>query len=332
MPHSDTTTTRTVAAETAALALGPGRPAARPHRGLDALLRRTPAQPLFRRWAANRLAVLAYHGVEQPRAFAAQMDRLLRVATPVSLEDVQRSVGEGRPLPPRSVLVTFDDGDRSVVTEGLPVLARRRIPAAAFVVAGLVGGDQPLWWREAHFLARHGGTARSLPSGPPAAVVRRLKTLPDPDRRRSLAELRVSASLRAPRHPQLSPEDLRTLRAGGVQVGNHTLGHPCLTRCDEQTVRTEVVEAHRALERWLGVAPTAFAYPEGHFDVRADAVLRDLGYRLGFLFDHRHEALLPGNPLRISRLRVDSATSPQRFDTILSGLQPALERLRGRRA
>ncbi|AXI76650.1 polysaccharide deacetylase family protein [Peterkaempfera bronchialis] len=302
----------------------------RRRRRLDALLRHSPAQPVFRARAARRLSVLAYHEIDDPTAFAAQMDRLLRLARPVSLDEVQRASVEDRPLPPRSVLVTFDDGDRSVVTEGLPVLARRSIPAVAFVVAGLVGGDQPFWWREAHFLARHGGTARSLPpGGAPEAVVRRMKALPDPDRRRSLAEMRVSATRRAPRQAQLSPEDLHTLRGSGVRIGNHTLGHPCLDHCDEPTVRTEIVDAHRSLERWLGEPPTAFAYPNGNFDSRADGVLRELGYRLGFLFDHRHEALLPRNPLRISRLRVNASTSLHRFDTILSGLHPAVHRLRG---
>ncbi|WP_377272554.1 polysaccharide deacetylase family protein [Peterkaempfera sp. SMS 1(5)a] len=299
-------------------------------RRLDALLRNCPAQPIFRARAARRLAVLAYHGIDDPRSFAAQMDRLLRIANPVSLDEVRQAAAEDRPLPPRSALVTFDDGDRSVVTEALPVLASRGIPAVAFVVTGMVGGDRPFWWQEASFLARHGGTARSLaPGGSPAAAVRRLKALPDPDRRRSLAEMRVSASRLAPRQPQLSPEDLAALRSGGVQIGNHTMDHPCLDRCDDATVRTEIVGAHQALHRWLGEPPTAFAYPNGNFDPRADRVLRELGYHLGFLFDHRQEALLPRDPLRISRLRVNAATSLHRFDTILSGLHPAVHRLRG---
>ena len=334
MPQPETTTRSSTATPTTST-LGARQSSIesrnrRRRRRWDALLRHSPAQPLFRAWAAHRLAVLAYHEIEDPQAFAAQMDRLLRRATPVSLADVRQAAAEGRPLPPRSVLVTFDDGDRSVVTEGLPVLTKRRIPSVAFVITELIDGDQPFWWREAHFLARHGGTARSLPPGrPPEAVVRRLKTLPDPDRRRSLAEMRVSASRPAPRQPQLSPEDLLRLRDAGVRIGNHTLSHPCLDRCDGPTVRTEVAAAHLALTRWLGEAPTAFAYPNGNFDARTCGVLRELGYRLGFLFDHRHEALLPADPLRISRLRVNASTSPHRFDTILSGLHPAVHRLRG---
>ncbi|MFD0350252.1 hypothetical protein ACFQ0M_37970 [Kitasatospora aburaviensis] len=41
-----------------------------------------PVQPLFRARAAQRLAVLAYHGVTDPRSFGAQLDRLRRPPSP----------------------------------------------------------------------------------------------------------------------------------------------------------------------------------------------------------------------------------------------------------
>ncbi|WP_441248717.1 polysaccharide deacetylase family protein [Kitasatospora sp. McL0602] len=298
-------------------------------RGRAHWLRFSPVQPLFRARAAGRLAVLAYHGVTDPRSFGAQLDRLRRLATPVSLQAVERAVAEGRPLPPRSVLITFDDADRTVFTHALPELASRRIPAAAFVIAELIGTDQPFWWHEAEFLARHGGRARSLGSRTePGRLLAGLKALPDPDRRRSLHELRVSADRQAPPQEQLRPEDLRVLRGSDIAIGNHTLGHPSLSRCDGTTVRAEITGAHLALTQWLGEAPTAFAYPDGGHDPRADAVLRQLGYRLGFLSDQRLGPRLPAHPLRISRLQVDSTTSIRRFDTILSGLEPTLHRWR----
>ncbi|WP_354638999.1 polysaccharide deacetylase family protein [Kitasatospora camelliae] len=333
MPYSEATTISTsvhaFAPKPAAAPVRAPQPRACGRRERGGWLRFSPAQPLFRARAAQRLAVLAYHGVTDPRSFDAQLDRLQRLATPVSLEAVERAVAEGRPLPPRSVLITFDDTDRTVLTHALPALAARRIPAAAFVIAELIGTDRPFWWHEAAFLARHGGQTRLVPTGDPTRLLARLKALPDPDRRRCLHELRVSARRRPPRQEQLGPEDLRALRSADVAIGNHTLGHPSLSRCDDATVHAEITGAHLALEQWLGEAPSAFAYPDGGYDARADAVLRQLGYRLGFLSDHRLGPRLPSHPLRISRLQVDSTTSTRRFDTILSGLEPALQRWRG---
>lgn len=293
-------------------------------------LRFSPVQPLFRALASQRLAVLAYHGVTDPSSFGAQLDRLQRLATPVSLHAVEQAIAEGRPLPPRSVLITFDDADRSVLTHALPALAARRIPAAAFVIAELIGTDQPFWWHEAAYLAQHGGRARMLSKGgEPDQLLAQLMAMPDPDRRRSLQELRVSADRRPPRQEQLRPDDLLALKAAGVAIGNHTLGHPSLARCDDTTVQAEIIGAHLTLTSLLGEAPSAFAYPDGGYDPRADSVLWQLGYRLGFLSDHRLGPRLPTHPLRISRVQVDSTTSSSRFDTILSGLEPALQRLRG---
>ncbi|WP_405010236.1 polysaccharide deacetylase family protein [Kitasatospora sp. NBC_01539] len=299
---------------------------------IDTLLRHSPLQPAFRAVTAGRLAVLAYHGIDDPRSFAAQMARLARTARPVTLGRVEQALAEGRPLPPRSVLVTFDDGDRSLLTDGLPALTRHRIPAVAYVLAGLVGSDRPFWWTEAAFLAAHGGTAAGLAPGcGPDAAVRRLKRLPDAERRTRLAELRRTARTQAPRTPQLDPADLHALREAGVAVGNHTLDHPCLDRCTPDAADRQVEEAHTRLSGWLGEPPASFAYPNGNLDPRVERTLTRLGYRTAFLFDHRHDRRLPRSALRISRLRVNSHTSLHRFDTIMSGLHPAVHRLRGGR-
>ncbi|MEU2629116.1 polysaccharide deacetylase family protein [Kitasatospora sp. NPDC007106] len=299
---------------------------------IDTVLRHSPLQPAFRAFAAGRLAVLAYHDIDDPPAFAAQMARLARSARPVSLARVEESLRERRPLPPRSVLVTFDDGDRSLLTHGLPVLARHGIPAAAYVIAGHIGGDRPFWWSEAAHLVAHGGTADALPPGTaPEAAVRLLKQLPDRERRDRLDALRGTASAPAPRQPQLTPADLRTLRRAGVAIGNHTLDHPCLDRCSAEDSAAQVDRAHALLTDWLGEPPTSFAYPNGNLDPHAERALTALGYRSGFLFDHRHDRRLPRRPLRISRLRVNACTTLHRFDTILSGLHPAVHRLRGGR-
>src|SRR5687767_12431597 len=88
------------------------------------------------------VAVLCFHGV---RGTAAEdvpfrdlhvtrttLDSVCRAisecCTPIDLEtlrDVRRGV---RALPPRAVVVTFDDGYRGVLEHGLPVLERYRIP------------------------------------------------------------------------------------------------------------------------------------------------------------------------------------------------------------
>jgi peptidoglycan/xylan/chitin deacetylase (PgdA/CDA1 family) len=101
-----------------------------------------------------RLSVLAYHAIDDlgddpilarysvpPVRFAEQLDHLReRGWSFVSLEQVLAAFGGGPCLPPRAVLLTFDDAYLDLLHAACPVLAQRDIPGVAFAVAGQIGG------------------------------------------------------------------------------------------------------------------------------------------------------------------------------------------------
>lgn len=106
----------------------------------------------LRREFAMRLPVLMYHHVGPPSTgispeysvtpaeFARQMERLAHWGyTPIRTEDWIEWCREGKPLPQKPVLITFDDAYADLVEHALPVLQRRRFPAVVFVVTGLLG-------------------------------------------------------------------------------------------------------------------------------------------------------------------------------------------------
>ncbi len=53
---------------------------------------------------------------------------------PITVKDVEASRNGGKPLPPRAVMLTFDDGFRSHYTKVLPLLQRFRYPAVMGIV------------------------------------------------------------------------------------------------------------------------------------------------------------------------------------------------------
>ncbi|MFD9128981.1 polysaccharide deacetylase family protein, partial [Kitasatospora sp. NPDC059571] len=177
-----------------------------------------------------------------------------------------------------------------------------------------------------------GPPPRRPPPPRPEATAHLLKLLPERERLFALDELRSTAGRPAPRLRQLTAGQLRELEAGGVAVGNHTMTHPCLDRCDDRQLRTEVLDAHDLLTQALGHRPTAFAYPNGNTDERAHRLLGAAGYRSGFLYNHRLAAPRGRHPLRIDRLVVSTRTTPDRLATILSGLHPAVFRVARRAA
>jgi peptidoglycan/xylan/chitin deacetylase (PgdA/CDA1 family) len=296
---------------------------------VDWILAHGPAQTLFRARLGRGAIVLAYHGIDRSELFQEHFKFLLRHYRPISLADLVAACRRRNELPRRAVLLSFDDGDKSLIDIVLPLFREHGIPGIAFVIAGLLESNQVPWWSDVEGLLASGGTSPSIRESNPAFAIRALKKMPEVDRQAAVKELRASASTMTAPADQLTEADLRTLEAGGIAIGNHTSTHPCLTRCTTARVETEIREAHAKLESSLGHPPTAFAYPNGDWDPRAERVLEELGYEAAFLFDHRTSPRRIADPLRISRLRVDSSTTIDRFRMIVSGLHPALHRLRG---
>lgn len=97
----------------------------------------------------GRVAILTYHSVDEsgsvlstaPGLFAEQMRALHESGVPVlPLAEAIRQ-WRRRSLPGRAVVITFDDGFRSVLEKGLPVLLRYGFTATVFVVSDYCGRD-----------------------------------------------------------------------------------------------------------------------------------------------------------------------------------------------
>jgi len=298
---------------------------------VDSVLSKSPAQSLSSWKSARKLAVLAYHGVDDPAQFEKQMEVLARTMQPISLHQYTEAMAKQTPLPDRAVLVTFDDGARSILESGAPILKRYGIPAVAYVVAGVLDSNQPLWWNEVKELIRRGGSTEVVKADSPENIVRELKKVPDTRRLDAIAELRATSGVAASPARQLQRNELIELERSGIAVENHSMTHPIFPKCPEEKIREEILQAHAILTNALGHPPTTFAFPNGDADHRATSIFAELGYAAAFLFDHKISAHPPEDRYHISRVRVNSTTGLNRFRTILSGLHPALHQWRGRK-
>jgi peptidoglycan/xylan/chitin deacetylase (PgdA/CDA1 family) len=296
---------------------------------VDRVMRWSPAQPVFDRRALRRLAVLAYHSIDDPASFSQHLDYLKRRRVPVSLEEVVAAQARTTDLPRGAVLVTFDDADRTHLDYAAPMMRERGVPGVAFVVSGLLGSSRAVWTREALALARQGGRSAAVPTDDPELIVRALKRLPDGKRLAALEELRETSPSPAPDWPQLEPSELTELESSGIEVGDHTFTHPCLPSCPNDKIATELAQSRSVLTEALGRPPRAFAYPNGDWDARAVRELSSHRYEVAFLFEHRLARIPVAQPLLMPRVRVNSDDSVDRLRIVLSGLHPAIYHLRG---
>ncbi len=123
-------------------------------------------QPL--RPVRDAIPVLAYHGINGHRDgysisrsnFAAQMALLDRLGfQTISIQDYARFYrGERVDLPPRPVLVTFDDGRLDSYRGADEVLKRHGFRATIFVITGEIERGSPFYltWRELQRMADSG--------------------------------------------------------------------------------------------------------------------------------------------------------------------------------
>jgi len=75
-----------------------------------------------------------------PAAFRDQLDALVRAGfNTISPDSYLAHLTTGAPLPPRPVLLSFDDSQGSQISEGLPQLARRSMTATFFVMTVVLG-------------------------------------------------------------------------------------------------------------------------------------------------------------------------------------------------
>jgi peptidoglycan/xylan/chitin deacetylase (PgdA/CDA1 family) len=283
----------------------------------------------MQRRRADRLAVLTYHAVPDGEVFDRHLDVLDEMGTFASLEDIAANVADRRALPPSPILLTFDDGDPSVLHTVAPRLRARGIPGVVFLITDLIGADGVLWATEVEQLLASGRRTSSGASDG-RGLVRELKQRPDHVRRQVIDQLRASAGGERPKAPQLNAKDVIKLTELGMAVSSHTMSHPCLPQCTDDVIEREVAGSRDALADLLGHPPLALAYPNGLLDSRSRRAVAGAGYRLAFAFDHRLGRVPPEDPYNVSRLRLNAHASDNRVRTIVSGLHPALHHLLGR--
>ena len=288
-----------------------------------AFLGSRPVSGIVRFATRSRVRALTYHGVNDPVAFARQLDWLESCGyRTMTGQQVATWLQGDAPLPKRAVWITFDDGDASVIEHALPLLRERGMVATAFLCGAWIGTDEAPWWEVVESAVHADDLVRTRVA---------LKRSADAQRREQVAQmaeqLRLSGLSVVGR--QWSEADVATWRAAGNDIGNHSWDHPCLDRCTPEEQRDQVRRAHDRLSELSGVALDVFAWPNGDPSPDAMDELRTLGYRLIAECDHRLVARKPDR-FAVSRLKLDSNADAPRTSAIISGAHSAVFHLQQR--
>jgi peptidoglycan/xylan/chitin deacetylase (PgdA/CDA1 family) len=142
-------------------------------------------------------------------------------------------------VPAKAVAITFDDGYRSVLEHGFPVLSEFAFPATVFVPTSLVGLSAPMSWPGID--KWEGGSHED--------------------------ELRP-----------MTWDELRRLRDEGWEIASHTRTHPKLPELADADLHIELAESREVCSRELGATCRSIAYPYGEVDDRVARAAGEAGY------------------------------------------------------
>ncbi|MFJ5096977.1 polysaccharide deacetylase family protein [Streptomyces sp. NPDC088557] len=238
----------------------------------------------------TRIPVLLYHAVMaeppswiaeftvEPGEFARQLDAVVAAGrSPVTVGTLVGHLTAGTPLPPRPVVLTFDDGFADLAGPTAEALASRSLPATAYLTTGAITPGLPCLLPPAPMMTlaqvpdlerygieigAHTATHPQLDTLPPGALRRELR---DP---KALLEDLVGHEVRhlAYPHGYNSPAVRRAARAAGY-ASAVAVRHALSSATDEpfRIARLIVRRSHTAadVERWMeGRGARAAPYPD----------------------------------------------------------------------
>jgi peptidoglycan/xylan/chitin deacetylase (PgdA/CDA1 family) len=323
------------------------------------------AHRILARWMAGRGVILTLHHVRPADENPFQPNRLLEVTpaflestiaqvralgfTFVSMDEVQRRLGDGEANGERFVALTFDDGYRDVAEYAAPLLRREGVPYIVYVASDFADGTGILWWKVLEEVVRRSDHLRF-------AVGRRLIDHPARDVTEKYAafnevywavrELAETADIHDILHALaftvgvdpwsfgrevcMTWSELRDFAADPlVTIGAHTMTHPVLKKESPEAVRREIEGSMDAIERHLGVRPAHFAYPIGdqtsachrEFEIaRACGLKTAVTTRPGVIFSGHRDRLMC-----LPRVSLNGEFQASRYvDVLLSGAPFAL--------
>jgi peptidoglycan/xylan/chitin deacetylase (PgdA/CDA1 family) len=239
----------------------------------------------------------------------------------VSVDELGTRLEAGEPFEKPVAAITFDDGYRDNYEHAFPLLKRKGIPAAFFVVTDLIGTPQMQNYdRLFMLLVRAFGIWRSAPDDlirvllglgigladierfrhvactPMKAVTLLLNGLPQADILRIIEALEEKVEIQAHLMEEFASMDwdmVADMHKSGMTIGSHTRTHVVMTNERPERIHEELKGSRTILESRLGAPITQFAYPDGKFDVTAVRQLKNAGYRFAYTTCSHQDSIYP---------------------------------------
>jgi peptidoglycan/xylan/chitin deacetylase (PgdA/CDA1 family) len=310
-------------------------------------------------WRTQRLLVLCWHGLSNedehlwrpglyitPQLFRRRLEVLTELGcTVLSLDDALTRLWAGD-LPPRSVVITFDDGFHDFAAHAVPILKEFGFPATLYLTTYHVDDQHPLYnLTVSYLLWKSQRPGRRLPDGTSIgnpveaelaaqkmvrdAIAAGLSTTEKDARARELADFLGRDYDNLCRRRMLclmTPDQVKYVSGSGVAIEAHTHRHR--TPDDLDLMTRELRDNITRIEQITGRRPVHFCYPSGVFNTNYFPLLEQEGF-LSATTCERALATRKGHRFMIPRWLDKQKHAESHYKGWLLGLRPWVERSPG---
>jgi len=283
-------------------------------------------------WRSRRLAILCYHGISlddehhwdpalfmSPRDFAMRLEILERKRYNVlPLGEAVKRLYAGD-LPPRSVAITFDDGNYDFYSQAWPLVRERGFPVTVYQTTYYCDYNRPVFNVGARYLLWKAGRAQAWQALWEQSERERWDAARKDEALAALAAaagVDYEAMCRRRILCLMKPAEIAELQAAGVDFQMHTHRHR--TPLDRELFLREIRDNRARLREITGARAAHFCYPSG---VHRPEFLPWLAEESVATATTCVPALCgpDANPLLLPRIVDHPSLSPVEFESCISG-------------
>lgn len=241
--------------------------------------------------AGPKVTILMYHqvgGTKYPwsptplrQDFENQIRYLCQRYEVISLDKLVQYIQEEKYLPPKTAVVTLDDGYRDSYLVAYPILKKYNVPMTIFLATGYLDRGKLFWWDRVRYavynssretleldeLGRYSLRSAAARLQASSKIEKQLNKLAE-DKKNVIIEKLVSMSgvdipANLGKELVLSWDEVREMANNGIVFGAHTVTHPILTKLSLEEAKREIVQSKKRIEEETSQPVTTFCYPNG---------------------------------------------------------------------
>jgi peptidoglycan/xylan/chitin deacetylase (PgdA/CDA1 family) len=304
---------------------------------------------------ANLLRILIYHRIGNPEPQDYRLDPTLLSATPqmfeqqmrfvrehyhlLSVVDLLQAIETHEPLPPGSLLVTFDDGYHDFVDTAWPILERYQIPTLMFLATGYLSPHGELYWWDLLYqgICQTRRSRLSLPGELDLPLedqdqrwhaflkLKRLLNAASGNQFGTLLDGIIDRLDFVPQKDGLMMDwtEARLMHTRGCHLAAHTRSHVILSTLPADQAIQQIRDSQQDIYREIGTTLPVLAYPSGHSPDLNQALLPLLhqdGYQLAMSSIPGINAWPQSELLMLKRIGLSTRVDLSEFRLALTGI------------